>query len=203
MYLIIDICPVNSKKYKVTVNDTFFLPLYKSEMQRFSIQLNSCIADSVIEQEIFNILYKRGRERSLHLLGKTPKTEHEIRQKLEKEYYPEEITERILVFLKSYKYIDDTQYALQYFEHKKHSKSILQIKMDLQRKGINSEIIYKIIADNDGNESEAIERIIQKKFHQNNITDKNTLNKIYMMLRRKGFKHDEIIKCINHLMVLD
>ena len=46
--------------------------------------------------------------------------------------------------MKSCGYVDDTQYARDYLYFKKGRKSFLQIKMELQKKGIPAEVLETV-----------------------------------------------------------
>lgn len=203
MYHVTDIQPINTKKSKVIINDAVTLPLYKSEIRKYNIKADSDIPAELLEKDIYDCLYKRGRERCLYLLESMARTEYNLRSKLKKEYYPPEIIDRVICTLKEYNYIDDLQYARQYFECKSNSKSIMQIKTALLTGGVDKEIISRVIGENDGNETEIIKDIIRKKVTDSIACDRQAKNKIYLMLRRKGFKHTDIINVLESIIESD
>ena len=60
-----------------------------------------------VEEIYHEILRKRIKERALYLLKAADKTEYEIRTKLRQAFYPEELIDYAVDFLKQYRYIDD------------------------------------------------------------------------------------------------
>lgn len=202
MYHVSEIKKISPGKYNVTVNDAVILPLYRSELQRYDIESDSEIPRHIYEDKILPLLCKRCRERSLYLIEKNPKTEQELRLKLARAYYPTEVIDITVSFLKEYGYIDDLQYALRYFNCKKGIKSVMQIKSELIKRGVSRDIISQVIDNTYYDETEAIKRFINKKTTDADLSDRALHNRLYSALRRKGFRHDLIIKCISDICEL-
>lgn len=59
--------------------------------------------------------------------------------------FPEFITEGAVAYVESFGYINDEEYVRRYMEYKSGSKSKIQIKMDLRKKGITAETLERVL----------------------------------------------------------
>lgn len=136
---------------------------------------------------------QKAKARSLYLLGDMPRTEKQLREKLTKTGYPEDVIREAIEYVKEYHYIDDAQYARDYIASKSRSKSKKVIQMELQRKGIAKEIIQETEeCFTEQSQQELIERLIEKKRISLETASKEELHKLYQYLLRKGFSYEEI-----------
>lgn len=182
---------INQKKICVFLDSGITLPLYKSEVSKFHIELEGILSKSVF-LEIMEILQKRARERALYLLKTKDKTEKEIRDKLRLEKYPDDVIEKVIEFLTQYGYVDDGRFAHHYLECYKERKSTRQIQSELLQKGISQECIRKLLEECPCDEEKAIQKYLQKKrIELSSVSPKET-QKIYANLMRKGFSYEAI-----------
>lgn len=194
-----DIVRLDKKKSKIVCDEAVFA-LYLGEIRRLGIEVGTCISEELYSEIFDEILYKRARERALHLIEVMDRTEYQIRQKLSEGYYPADIIERVIAFLFKYGYIDDIQYAKKYMEYSINSKSKRRISDDLLRKGIKREIINTVLVSNESYEKEQIIKILDKKKYNevsNNFKEKN---RVIAYLLRHGYEYDLILESINTYM---
>lgn len=194
-----DIVRLDKKKSKIVCDEAVFA-LYLGEIRRLGIEVGTCISEELYSEIFDEILYKRARERALHLIEVMDRTEYQIRQKLSEGYYPADIIERVIAFLFKYGYIDDIQYAKKYMEYSINSKSKRRISDDLLRKGIKREIINTVLVSNESYEKEQIIKILEKKKYNevsNNFKEKN---RVIAYLLRHGYEYDLILESINIYM---
>ena len=194
-----DIVRLDKKKSKIVCDEAVFA-LYLGEIRRLGIEVGTCISEELYSEIFDVILYKRARERALHLIEVMDRTEYQIRQKLSEGYYPADIIERVIAFLFKYGYIDDIQYAKKYMEYSINSKSKRRISDDLLRKGIKREIINTVLVSNESYEKEQIIKILEKKKYNevsNNFKEKN---RVIAYLLRHGYEYDLILESINTYM---
>lgn len=198
-YRIIDVSPLNKKKYKISLEGTEMveLSLYLSELRKFSIKEGNLLTEADYNC-IKEILYKRGKERALYYLKSSDKTAAQMRSKLKEGCYPESVIDKILEFLENYGYIDDVHYAERFIQYNRKRKSYQRIKNDLRIKGIsrdNIEEAFGIIndesSDKDNSQADIIKKYIVKKLKPD--MDLQYKSKIIMSLVRKGFRYDEVV----------
>lgn len=141
------------------------------------------------------VLVKRAKLRAMHLLEVMDRTEEQLRTRLKRDSYPDDIIEIAMQYVKSFGYINDENYAKRYVENKKTSKSKIEIKMALLQKGVPQEGVQNAIEEcyEMEDESAAIQRILEKKrFSKETATDLEK-QKMYGYLLRKGF-HYEVVR---------
>ena len=126
------------------------------------------------------------------------RTEHEVRQKFEKEF-DEDMFEKIIEYLKEAKYIDDTDYIERAINNFKILKNLsnVELKYKLMSKGINTDLIEDYFYENREEikdyEINSAENIINKK--RKEMEDQDI--KIYPM--KKGYKNDSIKQAFENL----
>ena len=87
--------------------------------------------------------FRRGKSYLMHLVSRSAKTDYEIRQKLRRSDYNDDIIDQVIEFGKTYEFIDDQSYAIQWLKSCASRKSYGKIKcnQELKKKGIDTEII--------------------------------------------------------------
>lgn len=138
---------------------------------------------------------KSARECALFLLEYRDRTEQEMRGKLtEREYLPEEIDE-VIHFLKEYRYIDDAEYAKRYIRVYSARKSSRQLRGELERKGVDRELIALALEEEPVDEEEQLQLLLQKKGYQpGQRMEPAAYRKLMAALARKGYSYELIRK---------
>lgn len=144
---------------------------------------------------------KKAYKYVLRLLSKKDYSEFEIRNKMKTKDFSEEIIDDLLTKFKDNKYLDDERYCQSLVEYKINLKYLgrIRVKKDLQQKGINSEIIDKVLNDcyKPSKEEELLDSLLEKKISQAKTMDNNIKRKIISFLLRKGFSYRPIIEKLN------
>lgn len=100
--------------------------------------------------------------------------------------FPEFITEGAVAYVESFGYINDEEYVRRYMEYKSGSKSKIQIKMDLRKKGITAETLERVFEEYEYEEDDILEE--QVKEDPASIRQyKENFQKYYGYFARKGF----------------
>ncbi len=192
--IITEIKEVDKKKKKIYIDGECAFALYNGEIRRYQLKEDKEISLEEYEEILHEILDKRAKKRILYLLADSAKTEYQLRQKLQKSFYPDSSIDVAVEYAKSYNYINDLEYARQYLECKKEKLSKRQIEAKLKMRGIPERILKLIFEEVQVNESEIIQAHIKKK----NIDIESLLpeekKKIYAYFMRKGFSYEEILK---------
>lgn len=196
MMNVTDIIVLDKRKVKVYMDNKLFCVLYKGELNRYGINKGEVITTEVLS-ELYKLLYKRARERSFYILKIRDYTEFEIVNKLKKSYYPIEVIDKVLEFLKKYNYINDERFVDNYLNTYIDKESMMKIKSKLYSKGISSEMIkMKISECNIKGDRVIIDRyfsIVEKIV----VSDDKKKTKYYNRLLRKGFSYDDINNAIS------
>ena len=143
--------------------------------------------------KIKEVLLKRAKLRAMHLLNDMSRTESQLRDKLKLGGYPSEITEAAIAYVKSFGYINDEEYVRRYMEYKSGSKSKIQIKMDLRKKGITAETLERVFEEYEYEEDDILEEQVKKRIRQKGAVTKENFQKYYGYFARKGFNSGKIL----------
>lgn len=200
--IVTNITPIDKKKSVVSVEHGAAFPLYNGEIRRFGIENGAPLSEEILG-EIYEVLKKRVKERSLYLLRSMDRTEYEIRNKLKKGCYPEEMIEYAVNFLKKYGYIDDRRYAENYISASAGKKSRKIIRQSLYLKGISKEVAEETLQMFQGSGKEEEERsliysLIKKKRYDYENADRKEKNRIAAFLLRKGFEMEDVMYCLRN-----
>ena len=192
-------------RFKVFIDEEFAFVLYKGELKSYKLKVGESLSQDVYSEINNELLPKRAKLRAMGLLKSHMYTEKGLRDKLRESGHNQENIDIAIEYVKSYKYIDDEEYARQYIMSRLESKSKLELKLYLQRKGISQEIFENVyneyIDDDSGVEIKLIEKLLNKRLKGQEINDisKEELNKHIAYLLNKGFTYNNIIKCINYI----
>ena len=106
-----------------------------------------------------------------------------------------EIAERVLARLIEKKYLDDEKFARFWLEHRFLQKgtSVRRLKLELVQKGIENDIVERLIAENIRSDDEELQKIIAKK-RRKYAGDEQ---KFIAYLVRQGFAYDDVKRALS------
>ena len=187
---------LSKNRCKVYIDQEFAFVLYKGELFQYGISLNKEILWKDFEEIIQVLLPKRAKLRAMNLLQKRTYTEKQLRDKLTEGFYSDEIIQKAIDYVKSFHYINDFQYALDYLSYHAENKSLKQIEQELYRKGIRKDIYMQALAEWEASgEQHDVQKMILKcleKKHYHKECDIREKQKIYAFLLRKGYNAEDI-----------
>ncbi|HCD46207.1 MAG TPA: recombinase RecX [Lachnoclostridium sp.] len=191
-----EIVPVDKRRSKVILEDDFTLVLYRGEIRKFGIEEGKMLSEETYQEILHEVLFKRARERVLFLLKSSDKTEQELRRKLKDGGYPKEAADYAIEFLKKHNFINDQDYGRRYVEFNSKRKSERQIQYELQRKGLDKEVIKEILREQPVDEVAQIRAYMKKKCLSPEEMDFKESRKMMAALGRKGFSYDAISRVL-------
>ena len=133
--------------------------------------------------------------KALNIVSKNFQTESDVKSKLKKAGFENDVCEETIVFLKSYNYLNDENYARIYIDTKKHKNGRNKIACDLMRKGVKKDIIDSLLADLESDKEEVY--MLLKKFMSGKEKDLKNKTKAYRFLYSRGFSTEDCMYCIN------
>ena len=174
--------------------------------QKNSLYINcdvSTIQKEKIETESEKFTIK---ESSFRYLSIRNHSKFELKQKLRKKRYREDLIEEVIIELTEYGYLNDEQFAKDYYGSKiKKNVGPLKIKAGLYKKGVDRNIIEHIDEIN-FDEDQLLEnaiKVAEKKYRQLNERhiEKNKMKqKLYSFLLNKGYSSEIIGKALSNLV---
>lgn len=190
--IVTEIVPVDKRRSKVILDEDFALVLYRGECNRFGIKEGEELSEDTYQEILKEVLFKRARERVLYLLKASDKTEQELVRKLKDGGYPKEAIDYAVGFVKEHRFINDEDYGKRYVEFNSSRKSEKQIQFELQRKGLDKEMIRDILKEQPVDEEAQIQAYIRKKRIDPKALDRKERSKVMASLGRKGFSYEAV-----------
>jgi regulatory protein len=136
-------------------------------------------------------LEKRARNVLLFQLGRSMKTEHQLRLILEKREIPSEIAEPLLTRFVEAQLIDDLQFAKSFVSSRLAAggKSAALIRRELKQKGVSSDRIDIALAELDQEQEFALALKLTQARHarMTNLEPEAVRRRLFGLLARRGF----------------
>ncbi len=190
--MVTDIQKFSGQKYSIFLDEEFAFVLYGGELSSYKVKKGCPLGDREYRQIMEELLPRRAKKRCLNLLKSRAYTEKGLRDKLKEGCYPEEIIDEAIEYVKSYRYIDDYDYACQYIYFHKETQSRRRLEEKLREKGISRDILEKAIeASYEADEEERLQlaqarRYLEKKGYNGAQAEWKEKQKLYAFLMRKG-----------------
>lgn len=187
-------------KYKVYLDEQFAFVLYKGELSHYRISEGALLEEETVQEILQKVISKRAKLRAMHLLEDMDRSEAALREKLVQELYPEEAVETAISYVRSFGYLDDARYAMNFVQSRKSSKSRREILYQLCQKGISKETAKEAVEAgfDQEDETDAIRRILEKKRVDSGTATPQQMQKLYGYLARKGFRYEDIRQVIQN-----
>lgn len=187
-------------KYKVYLDEQFAFVLYKGELSHYRISEGALLEEETVQEILQKVICKRAKLRAMHLLEDMDRSEAALREKLVQGLYPEEAVEAAISYVRSFGYLDDARYAMNFVQSRKSSKSRREILYQLCQKGVSKETAKEAVEAgfDHGDETDAIRRIMEKKRVDPGTATPQQMQKLYGHLARKGFWYEDIRQVIQN-----
>ena len=183
---------VGTKQVRLFFDEEKYCLLYYNEVRRLGFHEKYEVGQKEFE-ELNKLLLHRAKLKAMSLLKYQDRTRKELKDRLMRAEFPEFITEGAIAYVESFGYINDEEYVRRYMEYKAGTKSRIQIKMDLRKKGIGTEILERIFDEYEYEEDDVLEEQVQKRIRQKGSVTKENFQKYYGYFARKGFNSVKII----------
>ncbi len=143
--------------------------------------------------------FAAGRRKAMALLNFNDRTEWELRDRMKKSGFEEDVIEDAIAYVESFHYIDDLRYAVRFAEIYREKRSIARIRQDLKKKHIADEHIESALEQISFDDSPALEKEVKKLLKGRAEFSGEEKKKIAAKLYRKGFQADAIFRCLDAL----
>jgi regulatory protein len=131
------------------------------------------------------------------------RSENEIRLRLKKKKFPQELIDEAVAFLKEKRFIDDSVFARAWIESRlKRPLGLRRIQQELKLKGVAKEVISACVSRiKEGYAEEDVVKVIAeaRRKRLKGIEPALAKRRIYAYLLRRGFSHDIVYDAISQL----
>ncbi len=180
-----------ASRYSIFIDGKFAFGLSETGLLDSGInigqEVNSSQLDSLKKLSATDKLYSL----VLNLIARRPRSQREINDYLARKTDDKAEITKLLNKLSNLKLIDDFDFAKRWVDNRRllKSSSRRKLALELRQKGIDSNIIKKVLDDDQTDESALIKQIIAKKRSQTRYQDDQ---KLIAYLARQGFGYNDI-----------
>lgn len=200
----IEVTHVRKQLCQIHLSDERVIDAHLESIYQYSLDKGREIDEKTIENLSADYDYFQLRSYGINLVGRRFYTEKEIRDKLAKRAVLSTNIEKVIQQLLRYDYIDDALYAEKFIKDGKKLKKhgVRKIKYDLLQKGIDENIIEKMLSETKEDlEDFAWENILKLCIKKRKAYIKEDpykrRQKLYQYLSRRGYESAEIKKAID------
>lgn len=190
---------INAKKTKILFDNGIECVCYRSEIQKFDLEVDTEIGDDAYQELMQEYILKRAKKKAMDFLIRSDKTEKELRDKLKQECYPDCIIEETIAFLHSHHYINEDSYLENCIRYYGKGKSAMFLKQKLKKKGFDGEKVGYYL-DKLHNEEAELVYLIKKKVSGVVELTPEQREKLSMQLYRKGFSLSDIKRQLDKIL---
>lgn len=194
----------NQKRYSIYIDEKFAFGVREEDLIYFKLKENSEITEQRYNYIMEYVIYTKAKDKAYKFLGYKARSEKEVRDKLTKENYPQEIIDRIIELFKHYNYINDENYTKAYINNriKFKPRAKRMLKYELAQKGIDSDTIENIIDSSNIDETDIAINLLQKKLKNKKDIEQKEKQRIYNYMLKRGFDYETINKAFKEVLNL-
>lgn len=163
------------------------------------IKSNIKVGDTLTQKDVDKLINKSAGiivfNNILRFATLRPRSEKEILDWLRKKKIDEKVQRRVLLKLKRLELVNDEKFTQWWVDQRIQfkSKSMKELVFELRNKGVEKNLIEKVIFESDVNEISSAKKLVQKNWYKwRNLNKIIVRKKISDFLLRKGYSWDTI-----------
>lgn len=129
---------------------------------------------------------------AIYYLTFRDRSRKELEDKLKEKGYDASEIETAIQKLTDYGYINDERYVCTYIKSQMKGKGKRRIIMELNGKGVDSELTQSVFSDVAYDETEAISDLLQRRYSNLDFEDDAQVRRMYAFFARRGFRYEDI-----------
>ena len=181
------------KQVKVFIDGSFSFTILGEVATAAGLRVGQHLSPSQIEELTQVDFFRRCFAAALHYLDYRPRSEAELRQRLRRRGFSDDVVDKVIVELKERRLIDDLVFA-QYWRDNRLSfnqRSQRLIKLELRQKGVTAETANEVL-ENLNDEIAAYEVGLKKMRFLANLDYSEFHRRLSGYLQRRGFDYGTI-----------
>ena len=189
----------NPKRRSIFLDGEFAFGLDEEVLYKYGLKIGEELDQKKIDQILESEVKKESKDAALKFLSYRMRSEKEVRDKLRKKEFAQDIIDEVIGDLKRVNLLDDYEFTSAWIRdrisNKPRGKTLL--KQELWKKGIKDETIEKVLKEYFEDEDEELnlaKNLLEKRKKRYENLDKNIAKRRMMsFLLRRGFSY-EIVK---------
>lgn len=195
---------MGKQKYIVRLDSGLSFPLYKGEIRILKLTVGKEVSETEYNSIMNVILPRRCKLRAMKLLEKRAYTEYMLKTKLLEGGYPVQTAELAMDYVKSFGYINDYKYCLEFIESRINRCSVKEIRQKLLQKGIDIRCVDNALHETEAEDCESendkesglIRNLLVKRKYTKEM-DYEEKQKLLQYFYRRGFDIDKVRKIMD------
>lgn len=172
----------------IYLDNAFYCGLELETVMRHRLKIDDEISPGLLDEIQAESESLRALDKALGFISRSQKTKKQVADYLVRKGYTEKTIEVVLDKMSAYKFVNDQNYANEYFRQTSKYKGKRLIYSELKRKGISEEDMAEAM-ENVGDETESAARVAEKYLRSKEKTRENAV-KCYRYLLSKGFDYE-------------
>jgi len=145
--------------------------------------------------------FEEAAQVALRFIAYKPRTTAEVRKRLVESKFPEPAIEHTISRFTQTGLINDGQFARDWVDARQvfHPRSARQMAFELQRKGVDRDVIESTLAEVSDDDQMAYQLASQKINRYNSLDFPEFRSKLSGILARRGFSYETVTRVVNRL----
>jgi regulatory protein len=187
----------NQRRYSLFVDGRFAYGLSDVDVAFYGLKVGDELTEEKYNLILNEAVYAKAKQKAVSLICYRERSEKEIKDKISRDY-SEEITQRVMDFLREYGYTDDRKFAAAYAKDSLHSKKWgrRKIEFELKMKGVAPDVIEsvldEVIEGEERSQAELASVLLEKRLKGRTSVDYKEKRKQTAYLAGRGFSFDDI-----------
>ncbi|MDQ3654894.1 MAG: RecX family transcriptional regulator [Chloroflexota bacterium] len=182
-------------RVSVFIDGVFAIGVARDVADAFGLHKDQVLDDSLLADLVARNLVHKATATALNFLAYRPRSEGEIRRKLQQGKYPEATIEQVLARLRDWHYVDDQDFARRWIENRSahRPRGSRLLAQELKAKGIQPEIMAEALDEAELDEvSDALALARQRSRQLHDLDPAVRGRRLTGFLARRGYGFDVI-----------
>ena len=181
------------KRINIFLDGRFAFSLSAEVAEREELQIGQELSESQVQELTHSDQFQRCLNAAYRYLGYRPRSEYEIRERMQRRGFSGEAIDAVIARLKEQGLLDDAAFAKFWKENRESFRPRSQwlTRSELKRKGVTTEVIDEVVDDMD-DEDNAYRAAVQKTHHWKLADYQCFRRRLGDYLRRRGFNYGVI-----------
>ena len=149
-------------------------------------------------------LWIKAENTVLNMLAFSSRSEHQLREKLQKKEYPQEIVDGVLRKAFEAGLIDDQRFASEWVNARKSNRGASALRFELRNKGIPDDLIEEVLnnLEEEQTETNYLRELAEKKAstYPKTLDVYKRKQRLIGFLARRGFPASEVYQVVNDIV---
>jgi regulatory protein len=183
------------ERINIFVDEKFSFALDMRLVEKYKLARGMEVNAALLSQLLREDGDAKATNRALHFLGYRARSEAEVRARLQRDEWPDEVIARVLVRLREQGFLNDEKFAENWVESRSHSRprGARMLQQELRQKGVERETIDAALPDDEAEMENAIfalQKLLRSKERAwQNLEEKEKREKAIAFLMRRGFNY--------------